>query len=164
VNEFIPVETASEMHEAVMRHVADATTVVMTAAVADYHLAEPAEQKIKRKGAITLALEPTSDILAEIGRTKSPNQVLIGFAAETENVLSNARKKLESKNADAIVVNDVSQPRIGFSSDRNAGQIITASDVIEIPEMPKLEMAQRVLDVAVRIRQSRQTPAESVRR
>jgi phosphopantothenoylcysteine decarboxylase / phosphopantothenate---cysteine ligase len=164
VDEFIPVETASEMHEAVLRHIADATTVVMTAAVADYHLAEPSEQKIKRKGAITLALEPTSDILAEIGGTKSPNQVLIGFAAETENVLANARKKLESKNVDAIVVNDVSQPRIGFSSDRNAGQIITASDVIEIPEMPKLEMAQRVLDVAVRIRQSRQTPAESVRR
>jgi phosphopantothenoylcysteine decarboxylase/phosphopantothenate--cysteine ligase len=164
VEEFIPIETAQEMRDAVMRHAADATTVVMTAAVADYHVAEPAEQKIKRKGAMTLALEPTADILAEIGRQKRADQVLIGFAAETENVLANARKKLESKQADAIVVNDVSQSGIGFSSDRNAGQIITATDIIEIAEMPKLDMAQRILDLALRLRQSRKHPAESVRR
>src|SRR6185369_5873657 len=78
VEEFISVETAQEMHDAVMRHAADATTVVMTAAVSDYHVAEPAEQKIKRKGAMTLALEPTADILAEIGRRKRADQVLIG--------------------------------------------------------------------------------------
>lgn len=164
VEEFIPVETANEMHEAVKRHVPDATTVVMTAAVADYHVAEPAGQKIKRKDAMTLTLEPTADILAEVGRSKSAHQVLIGFAAETENVLANARKKLESKHADAIVVNDVSKPSIGFSSERNAGQIITSNDVVEIPEMPKFEMAQRILDVAVRLRQSKLSPAEPVRR
>jgi phosphopantothenoylcysteine decarboxylase / phosphopantothenate---cysteine ligase len=164
VEEFIPVETAREMHEAVKRHAPDATTVIMTAAVADYHVAEPAEQKIKRKDAMTLTLEPTADILAEVGRGKSANQVLIGFAAETENVLTNARKKLESKHADAIVVNDVSQSSIGFSSERNAGQVITSNDIVEIPEMPKLEMAQRILDVAVRIRQSKLNPAEAVRR
>jgi phosphopantothenoylcysteine decarboxylase / phosphopantothenate---cysteine ligase len=163
VEEFISVETAQEMRDAVMRHAGDATTVVMTAAVADYHVAAPAEQKIKRKGAMTLALEPTDDILAEVGRQKRADQVLIGFAAETENVLVNAHKKLESKHADAIVVNDVSQKAIGFSSDRNAGQIITATDIIEIAEMPKLEMAQRILDVAVRLRQSKQSP-EAVRR
>jgi phosphopantothenoylcysteine decarboxylase/phosphopantothenate--cysteine ligase len=147
-----------------MKHFATATTVVMTAAVADYQVVEQAEQKIKRKGAMTLALEPTADILAELGENKSSSQVVIGFAAETENALANARKKLESKHADAIVVNDVSQKQIGFSSDRNAGQIITATDVVEIAEMPKLEMAQRVLDVAVRLRQSKQAPTESVRR
>jgi phosphopantothenoylcysteine decarboxylase / phosphopantothenate---cysteine ligase len=164
VEEFIPVETAREMHEAVKRHAPDATTVIMTAAVADYHVAEPAEQKIKRKDAMTLTLEPTADILAEVGRGKSANQVLIGFAAETENVLTNARKKLESKHADAIVVNDVSQSSIGFSSERNAGQVITSNDIVEIPEMPKLEMAQRILDLAVRIRQRKLNPAEAVRR
>ena len=164
VAEFIPVETAQEMRDAVMRHAADATTVVMTAAVADYHVAAPAEQKLKRKGAMTLALEPTADILAEVGSTKKPSQVLIGFAAETENVLANARKKLDSKRADAIVVNDVSQRGIGFSSDRNAGTVITSAEVIEIAEMPKLEMAQRILDVAVRLRQAKLNPAEPVRR
>jgi len=164
VDEFIPVETAQEMHDAVMRYFATATTVVMTAAVADYQVVEQAEQKIKRKGAMTLALEPTADILAELGENKTSSQVVIGFAAETENALANARKKLESKHADAIVVNDVSQKQIGFSSDRNAGQIITATDVVEIAEMPKLEIAQRVLDVAVRLRQSKQAPTESVRR
>jgi len=164
VEEFIPVETAQEMHDAVMKHFATATTVVMTAAVADYQVVEQSEQKIKRKGAMTLALEPTADILAELGSKKSSSQVLIGFAAETENVLTNAQKKLESKHADAIVVNDVSKEAIGFSSDRNAGQIITATDVVEIAEMPKLEMAQRVLDVAVRIRQLKQFPTEAVRR
>ena len=164
VAEFIPVETAQEMRDAVMRHAAESTTVVMTAAVADYHVAAPAEQKIKRKGAITLALEPTADILAEVGSSKNSSQVLIGFAAETENVLANARKKLESKHADAIVVNDVSQRGIGFSSDRNAGQVVTAAEVIEIAEMPKLEMAQRILDVAVRLRQAKLNSAEPVRR
>jgi phosphopantothenoylcysteine decarboxylase / phosphopantothenate---cysteine ligase len=164
VDEFIAVETAREMHDAVMLHSADSSTIVMTAAIADYQAAEPADQKIKRKGPMTLALQPTTDILAELGRNKHDGQVLIGFAAETENVLANARKKLESKQADVIVVNDVSQKGIGFSSDRNAGQIVTASDVIEIAEMPKLEMAGRILDVALRLRQDKRSAKDVVRR
>jgi phosphopantothenoylcysteine decarboxylase/phosphopantothenate--cysteine ligase len=164
VDEFIAVETAQQMREAVMQHVSTSTTIVMTAAVSDYHVTEPAAQKIKRKGAMTLALEPTADILAEVGQKKSASQVLIGFAAETENAVANARKKLDSKHADAIVVNDVSQSGIGFSSDRNAGQIITETDIVEIAEMPKFEMAQRILDVSVRLRQARQHPAEVTRR
>jgi len=98
-----------------------------------------------------LELEPTSDILAELARNKS-SQIIIGFAAETENVLENARKKLLSKSLDAIVVNDVSREGVGFDSDRNAVTIITHSEVIEVPETTKWEVAQRVLDQAVRLR------------
>ncbi len=110
-----------------------------------------AEQKIKRKGAMSLELEPTTDILAELARSKS-SQIIIGFAAETENVLENARKKLMSKSLDAIVVNDVSREGVGFDSDRNAVTIITHSEVIEVPETTKWEVAQRVLDQVVRLR------------
>jgi phosphopantothenoylcysteine decarboxylase/phosphopantothenate--cysteine ligase len=100
---------------------------------------------------MSLELEPTTDILAELARSKS-SQIIIGFAAETENVLENARKKLMSKALDAIVVNDVSREGVGFDSDRNAVTIITHSDVIEVPETTKWEVAQRVLDQAVRLK------------
>ena len=100
---------------------------------------------------MSLELEPTKDILAEVARAKSA-QLIIGFAAETENVLENARKKLLTKSLDAIVVNDVSREGVGFDSDRNAVTIITHSEVIEVPETTKWEVAQRVLDQAVRLR------------
>jgi phosphopantothenoylcysteine decarboxylase/phosphopantothenate--cysteine ligase len=100
---------------------------------------------------MSLELEPTTDILAELARSKG-SQIIIGFAAETENVLENARKKLMSKSLDAIVVNDVSREGVGFDSDRNAVTIITHSEVIEVPETTKWEVAQRVLDQAVRLR------------
>src|SRR6185312_10546734 len=125
--------------------------VIKTAAVTDYRPKSAADQKIKRKGALSLELEPTSDILAEVARSKS-SQLIIGFAAETENVLENARKKLLSKALDAIVVNDVSREGVGFDSDRNAVTIITHSDVIDVPETTKWEVAQRVLDQAVRLK------------
>jgi phosphopantothenoylcysteine decarboxylase/phosphopantothenate--cysteine ligase len=99
-------------------------------------------------------LEPTADIAAELGARKQ-HQVIIGFAAETENVLENARRKLVSKGLDAIVANDVSQPGIGMDSDRNAVTIITPSEVIEVPEADKLQVAVRILDVARKLRQSK---------
>jgi len=139
------------MRQAVVRLLPDATIVIKTAAVADYRPRSAAEQKIKRKGAMSLELEPTTDILVELARSKS-SQIIIGFAAETENVLENAGKKLMSKSLDAIVVNDVSREGVGFDSDRNAVTIITHSDVIEVPETTKWEVAQRVLDQAVRLR------------
>jgi phosphopantothenoylcysteine decarboxylase/phosphopantothenate--cysteine ligase len=145
------VESADQMRQAVMKLLPEATIVIKTAAVADYRPRNAAEQKIKRKGAMSLELEPTADILAELGRNKS-SQIIIGFAAETENVLENARKKLLSKSLDAIVVNDVSHEGVGFDSDRNAVTIITHSEVIEVPETTKWEVAQRVLDQAVRLR------------
>ena len=100
---------------------------------------------------MSLELEPTSDILAEVARNKS-SQIIVGFAAETENVLENARKKLMTKSLDAIVVNDVSREGVGFDSDRNAVTIITQSEVVEVPETTKWEVAQRVLDQVVRLR------------
>ena len=109
---------------------------------------------------MSLDLEPTSDILAEIACRKA-SQVIIGFAAETENVLDNARKKLASKSLDAIVVNDVSREGIGFDSERNAVTILTADETIEVPETSKWEVAQRVLECAVRLKKSRGVLAPS---
>jgi phosphopantothenoylcysteine decarboxylase/phosphopantothenate--cysteine ligase len=149
--EVTQVESAEQMRQAVLKLLPEATIVIKTAAVADYRPKNTAEQKIKRKGAMSLELEPTTDILAELARSKS-SQIIIGFAAETENVLENARKKLMSKALDAIVVNDVSREGVGFDSDRNAVTIITHSDVIEVPETTKWEVAQRVLDQAVRLK------------
>ena len=110
-----------------------------------------APQKIKRVGPMSLELEPTADILGEIGGKKT-NQIVVGFAAETEDVLENARKKLTKKSLDAIVVNDVSRTDIGFDSDSNAVHIITLDEVVEVPETTKADVAQRVLDQVVKLR------------
>jgi len=147
------VETAAEMRRETMARLANASVILKTAAVADYTVAASFEQKLKRKGSITLELEPTADILAEIGRTKGENQILVGFAAETENVLENARKKLKEKRCDIVVVNDVARAGIGFDSERNAVTIISDDDVLQVPEMSKWEVAHRVLDTVVQIRQ-----------
>lgn len=149
--ELTQVETAEQMRDAVLRLLPESTIVIKTAAVADYRPKLQADQKIKRKGPLTLELEPTSDILAELSRKKT-SQLIIGFAAETENVLENARKKLGAKALDAIVVNDVSRDGVGFDSDRNAVTIITHDEVVEVPETTKLEVAQRVLDQVVKLR------------
>ncbi len=145
------VESAGEMRQAVLKLLPQATIVIKTAAVADYRPKNAADQKIKRVGPMMLELEPTADILAEIARQKQ-SQIIVGFAAETQNVLENARKKLAAKSLDAIVVNDVSREGIGFDSDRNAVTIITHDEVIEVPETTKWEVAQRVLDVVGRLR------------
>ena len=117
--ELTRVETADEMRDAVLKLLPESTVVIKTAAVADFRPKTASAQKIKRKGATTLELEPTADILSEVARRKT-SQVVVGFAAETENVLENARKKLAWKALDAIVVNDVSREGIGFDSNRNA--------------------------------------------
>ena len=145
------VESAAEMCEAVMKLLPQSTIVIKTAAVSDYRPKEPATQKIKRKGPMSLELEPTVDILAEIARSRE-SQIVIGFAAETQNVLDNARKKLTAKALDAIVVNDVSREGVGFDSERNAVTIITRDEVIEVPETTKWDVAQRVLDQAAHLR------------
>src|SRR5262249_25973370 len=127
------VETAQEMRDAVMTLLSSATVVIKTAAVSDYRAKSAAEQKIKRKEPTTLELEATPDMLREIAAKKT-SQIVIGFAAETENVLENARQKLVAKNLDGIVVNDVSREGVGFDSDRNAVTIITRDDVVDVPE------------------------------
>jgi phosphopantothenoylcysteine decarboxylase/phosphopantothenate--cysteine ligase len=150
--EVTQVESAEEMRQAVLRLLPDATIVIKTAAVADYRPKAAASQKIKRTGPMALELEPTADILSEVARHKQ-SQIVVGFAAETQNALENARKKLGSKSLDAIVVNDVSREGVGFDSDRNAVTIITQHVVVEVPETTKWEVAQRVLDQVVRLRE-----------
>jgi phosphopantothenoylcysteine decarboxylase/phosphopantothenate--cysteine ligase len=148
------------MRDAVLLLLPQASIVIKTAAVADYRPKSAAGQKIKRKGSMTLELEATPDILKELSLKKT-SQIVVGFAAETENVLENARQKLLSKNLDAIVVNDVSREGVGFDSDRNAVTIITRDDVLEVPETTKSEVAQRVLDQVVKLRQQRKSPVKA---
>jgi phosphopantothenoylcysteine decarboxylase/phosphopantothenate--cysteine ligase len=156
--ELMRVETADEMHAAVLKLLPESTIVIKTAAVSDFRPKTAPAQKIKRKGEMTLELEPTADILSEIARKKT-TQIVVGFAAETENVLDNARKKLASKALDAIVVNDVSREGIGFDSDRNAVTIISDSEVVEVPETSKWEVAHRVLDQVVKLRKRSSVPS-----
>jgi phosphopantothenoylcysteine decarboxylase / phosphopantothenate---cysteine ligase len=152
--ELTRVESTDEMRDAVLNLLPQASIVIKTAAVCDYRPTSASRQKIKRKGTMTLELEATPDILKDIAQKKSA-QILIGFAAETENVLENARQKLLSKKLDGIVVNDVSREGVGFDSERNAVTIITREEVIEVPETTKWEVAQRVLDQIVRLRHER---------
>ena len=154
------VESAAEMRDAVLRLLPQTSIVVKTAAVSDYRPKAAAGQKIKRKGAMNLELEATPDILKELSSRKS-SQIVVGFAAETENVLENARQKLVAKNLDAIVVNDVAREGAGFDSERNAVTIITRDEVIEVPENTKWEVAQRVLDQVVKLRQQRKSPVKA---
>jgi phosphopantothenoylcysteine decarboxylase / phosphopantothenate---cysteine ligase len=154
------VESAEEMRAAVLRLLPEASVVIKTAAVADFRPRSVAGQKIKRQGPMSVDLEATADILQEISLRKT-GQLVVGFAAETENVLENARQKLVAKNLDAIVVNDVSRPGIGFDSERNAVTIITHDEVIEVPETTKAQVAQRVLDQIVKLRPS---PREAAKR
>jgi phosphopantothenoylcysteine decarboxylase / phosphopantothenate---cysteine ligase len=148
------VESAQEMHNAVLALLPQSTVVIKTAAVSDYRPRNSSAQKIKRTASLNLELEPTTDILAEVSRHKE-SRIIVGFAAETQNVLENARKKLAAKGVDAIVVNDVSQGGIGFDSDRNAVTIITEEEVVEVPETTKWEVAQRVLDQVSHLRKRR---------
>ena len=154
--ETIFVETAQQMRAAVLERWQQAAIVIMAAAVADYHVKNVSAEKVKRNGPIGLELEPNSDILAELGslrRTAGKSlPLLIGFAAETQNLLQNAKAKLAKKAVDAIVLNDVSRTDIGFNSERNEVTIVTASEQIAVPEAGKREVAQRVLDAVIGLR------------
>jgi phosphopantothenoylcysteine decarboxylase / phosphopantothenate---cysteine ligase len=156
--ELTRVETAEEMWQAVMKLLPESTILIKTAAVSDYKAKSAAAQKIKRSGPLMLELEATVDILGEVARQKD-SQIIVGFAAETQNALENARGKLAKKSLDAIVVNDVSREGVGFDSERNAVTIITQDDVVEVPETSKWEVAQRVLDQVVKLRKRRPVKA-----
>lgn len=156
--EFVPVQTAAQMRDAVMALLPKATVVIKAAAVADFTV-RVAEQKIKRNAVLNLQLEPTPDILKEVAAQKG-QRIVVGFAAETQNTLENARKKLESKSLDAIVLNDVSQAGIGFDSERNAVTILTPSETVSVPEMSKWEVAHRVLDLVVGLRKRNSEPGD----
>ena len=144
---FISVESAAEMRKAVMTNLKDATTAIMAAAVGDYTPVKAASSKMKKgKEPLSLELEKTLDILLEIGKKKG-KRLLIGFAAETENLMANAKKKLKEKNLDLIVANNVKEPGAGFGVDTNIVTIIDKKgNIEELPKMSKEEVAWRVLD------------------
>ncbi len=155
--ETIFVETAQQMRNAVLDRWEQANLIIMAAAVADYHVKNVSHEKIKRNGALELQLEPNADILADLGSLRQAagklKPMLIGFAAETENCLENARAKLTKKAVDAIVLNDVSRADIGFNSDRNEVTIVTEDDTTAIPQASKLDVAAKILEAALRLRQ-----------
>ncbi len=154
----ISVCSAAEMYEAVKGNLDDATMIVMAAAVADYRPASVHQQKIKKNGsALVLDLEPTDDILTAVAG-KSASRVVIGFAAETENVIANARRKLDEKGADLIIANDVSASDSGFDADHNRIALVSSEGVVELPLLSKQEAAGRIIDAAMRIRSARPLP------
>ena len=153
--ELVHVTTAEEMRTSVLAHLPEATLVIMAAAVSDYRVVNAASQKLRREGNRTLSLEPTQDILHELVSQKKPGTLVIGFAAETEDVLASGRAKLTRKGADAIVANDVSGTSTGFDSNQNAGWFITANDTVEIPTTSKPRMATLILNQALKLRTAR---------
>ncbi len=150
--EVVSVTTADEMRNAVLERMHEATLLIKAAAVADYRPVAVAEQKIKRKGALTLELAPTEDILAEVVRRRRVGQLIIGFAAETENLVQNGRDKLLRKGADAIVVNDVTGNVVGIDADQNAATFLTLHKAIDLPQLPKRQFADRILDEILALR------------
>ena len=155
--QLIRANTAEEMHQAVIQHLADTTIFIAAAAVADYAPSPAAPEKIKKTGAaIELRLKRTTDILQEASRIRRSGQIIVGFAAETENLLANAREKLISKDLDAIVANDVSITGSGFDAENNAVVILLRdqNELVQLPLMSKREAAHRILDQLVRLRRA----------
>jgi len=149
----IHVRTAVEMRNAVMEHLAEASIIVKSAAVADYHMSRVPQHKVKKTSArMSLDLDPTPDILAELGQKKG-DRLLIGFAAETENLTDSARQKLKTKNCDMVVANLVNQEGTGFESDQNeVVLVLRTGETIPIARAPKREIADRIFDQVTKLR------------
>jgi phosphopantothenoylcysteine decarboxylase/phosphopantothenate--cysteine ligase len=149
----VPVTTAMNMLEAVERHLEESQVVIKAAAVADYRPARVSQQKIKKAhGNFTLELERNPDILASIGLKKKAHQIFVGFAAETQDLISNAGMKMEKKNVDLMVANDVTLEGAGFEGDTNIVTIIQKDGTIEeLPKMSKLDVAEEILDRIVKL-------------
>jgi phosphopantothenoylcysteine decarboxylase/phosphopantothenate--cysteine ligase len=160
--ERIPVETAAELHEAVTARAGSSDVVVMAAAVADFTPAAPAAGKLKKRdGVPSVELVPTVDVLAELGRAKPPGQVLVGFAAETDDLVANATEKLRSKNADLLVANDVGAEGSGFEHDTNDVLILFRDGGRRhVPLTDKRSVAHAVLDAVVSVRQTDHTQGD----
>ncbi|MBE0659811.1 MAG: bifunctional phosphopantothenoylcysteine decarboxylase/phosphopantothenate--cysteine ligase CoaBC, partial [Bryobacteraceae bacterium] len=151
--DLVETETAAQMHDAVMNHVKLASIIIKAAAVADYHVANVPTQKVKKTAMrLSLELDPTPDILAEIGRVKS-DQILIGFAAETQNLVDEARRKLKTKNCDMVVANLVNQGGTGFESDDNEVALVPVEgDIVRLDRAPKRVLADQILDRVLGLR------------
>jgi len=154
--EIIKAISAEEMFQAVMKKLPDTSIFIGTAAVADYRPKNVASTKIKKtnQDTLILELEKTPDILTNVSQNRHENLLVVGFAAETNDVVNYAKSKLERKNLDMIVANDVSQKDIGFGSENNAATIIAKNDEINLPLMPKRELADKILDEVIKLRQS----------
>ncbi len=153
----VQVETTNEMLEACLAAYADVDIVIKAAAVADYRPRDVADQKIKKKtdDALTVVMDKNPDILKTLGAQKT-HQVLVGFAAETQNLLANAREKVVKKNLDMIVANDVTAAGAGFNADTNIVKLLFADgEVRELEQMPKVDVANIILDAALKLRQGR---------
>ncbi len=147
--------SAEEMHAAVFKEVDEASIFIAAAAVADYKPARRADSKIKKSdAALTLSLVPTPDILKEVSHPRRNGLLVVGFAAESDNVIEHARQKLERKHLDAIVANDITRADAGFDSETNAVTIITRDreQPESLPLMSKLDTAHCILDAVVRLR------------
>jgi phosphopantothenoylcysteine decarboxylase/phosphopantothenate--cysteine ligase len=149
---FVPVTSAAEMRAAVMEHLPSATVVIGAAAVADFRMPAVGAEKLRREGSLHLDLEPTEDILRSVAAAHRPGTLVIAFAAEMDSSITRAREKLLAKGADAIVLNDVSQPGIGFDSVHNAATFVTREHAVDFPEMTKRAMADRILDQVLALR------------
>ncbi|HSB16002.1 MAG TPA: bifunctional phosphopantothenoylcysteine decarboxylase/phosphopantothenate--cysteine ligase CoaBC [Bryobacteraceae bacterium] len=151
--QIVHVRTATEMRDAVLAGLDESTIIVKSAAVADYHVSTVPQQKMKKTAArISLELDPTPDILAELGQKKG-DRLLIGFAAETENLRQEVRRKLASKNCDMLVGNLVGQEGVGFESDTNEVLLgLATGALISIPKASKREVADRIFDEALKLR------------
>ncbi len=159
--EVVPVITTEEMRRAVLGRLDQTTIVIKAAAVADYRPRVQADQKLRRSGPLTLELEPTQDILAEVAGLRRPGMLVVGFAAETQDAVAHGRDKLLRKGADAIVLNDVSREGIGFDADRNAVTFLTRDRAMELPEMRKRELADHILDEILTLRRPRKVMDEA---
>jgi phosphopantothenoylcysteine decarboxylase/phosphopantothenate--cysteine ligase len=150
----IDVTSAAEMHRECMKHSGNARLIIMAAAVSDYTVASPASGKIKKTaGPLSLILEPTADILKELGKRKKKNQLLVGFALETGREMENARIKLKEKNLDLVILNSLKDPGAGFRSDTNKITMITRSGkVIREDLKPKREVASDIFDLLAKIK------------
>jgi len=150
--EMVRITTAAEMQAPILARLARTSVVIMAAAVADYRVAEVSPEKLKKRERLTLELVANEDILRRVVKERRPDTIVIGFAAETENLLEEGRRKLREKGVDAIVANDVSSAESGFEVDRNAGVLLTREAEIVLPMGSKREMAERILDFVVRAR------------
>ncbi|HWE85001.1 MAG TPA: bifunctional phosphopantothenoylcysteine decarboxylase/phosphopantothenate--cysteine ligase CoaBC [Terracidiphilus sp.] len=150
--ETVKVTTADEMRAAVLERMNEATMIVKAAAVADYRPVHVSGEKLRRTGPMTVEFAPTEDILAEVVRRRRPGQLIVGFAAETANIMESGRAKLLRKGADAIVVNDVSREGVGMDADENAVTFLTTQTAVEMPQMAKRKLADRILDEVLALR------------
>lgn len=148
--ELVPVVSAEDMYNAVMKHKDEADIIIKSAAVADYTPVTISNEKIKKQnGDMSIELKRTKDILKELGQSRRENQFICGFAMETENLIENAVKKLESKNVDMIVANSLKTKGAGFGTDTNAVTLITKDGKTELPLMSKIDVAMKILDKTV---------------